>query len=410
MRKYKIFLMICDGLGDIPSKTLDFKTPLEMAYKPNIDSIAGKSTLGLMYPIAPGIRPGSDTSHLAIFGYDPNSEYPGRGVFEALGSGAELEEGDIAFRGNFATVDEDLRVIDRRAGRRLDEGDQLVRLLNEEIKEIDGVKVLFFRGTEHRVSVVLRGKNLSSEVSDTDPHVEGEKVKLSLAKTNEGIKTAEIVNKLTKQLYRVLSSCEINRKRREMDLPEANIVLLRGASKMRKFDSFNTRTGLTPLLISATAIIKGVGKALGIPVVTPEGATGTINTNYKSKITEAIKGLEKFDIVIVHYKATDNASHDKNPISKVKVIENIDKAFGILLDKYGEELTITITGDHTTSSDIGEHMAHPVPFLIYSPIIFKDNIRKFSERDARQGSLRLMGKDVINLLLDASNRAILFGA
>ena len=116
MRK-QILLVGFDGLGDRPSAELSGRTPLEAANKPSIDWLASIGAQGVIDPISPGIIPGSDTAHLALFGLDPFKVYPGRGPFEAIGAGAELEPGDVAFRGNFATVDEKLVVIDRRAGR-----------------------------------------------------------------------------------------------------------------------------------------------------------------------------------------------------------------------------------------------------------------------------------------------------
>ena len=174
MQKRKAVLIILDGVGDRANPQLDYKTPLQYAKTPNLDRIAKKSVVGLMDPIAPGIRAGSDTSHLNILGYDPYKVYTGRGPFEAAGLDMDLEPGDIAFRCNFATVDENLVVVDRRAGR-IKEGTE------ELLKEIDGmviedVKIFVKPGVEHRAALVLRGPGLSPEVSDVDPHDIGVKI------------------------------------------------------------------------------------------------------------------------------------------------------------------------------------------------------------------------------------------
>ncbi len=110
----KIILILADGLGDRPSRTLGGQTPLQAALTPNLDALSRSSSLGLLYPVAPGVTPGSDTAHLSIFGYDPYIYYKGRGPFEALGAGIDLLPGDVAFRGNFATVDERMVVVDRK--------------------------------------------------------------------------------------------------------------------------------------------------------------------------------------------------------------------------------------------------------------------------------------------------------
>ncbi len=78
-----------------------------MARKPNLDRLAEIGINGIMDTIAPGIRPGSDTSHLALLGYNPYKYYSGRGPIEAAGVGIDVQPGDVAFRANFATVEGD---------------------------------------------------------------------------------------------------------------------------------------------------------------------------------------------------------------------------------------------------------------------------------------------------------------
>ena len=88
----KILIVVMDGLGDRAVKELDYKTPLQYANTPNLDWFAKNGSTGIMDTIGPGIRPGSDTSHLAILGYDPFKVYTGRGPFEAAGVGLDKAE------------------------------------------------------------------------------------------------------------------------------------------------------------------------------------------------------------------------------------------------------------------------------------------------------------------------------
>ena len=82
-----------------------------------MDKMAENGICGIMDPIKPGIRAGSDTSHISILGYDPYEVYTGRGPFEAAGVGVDVLPGDIAFRCNFSTADDKGIITDRRAGR-----------------------------------------------------------------------------------------------------------------------------------------------------------------------------------------------------------------------------------------------------------------------------------------------------
>lgn len=415
--KRQILIIGFDGLGDRPSKELRGMTPLEAASKPSMDLLASMGAQGLMDPISPGIIPGSDTAHLAIFGLDPFKTYPGRGPFEAIGAGAELNPGDIALRGNFATVDENLVVIDRRAGRSDYGLEELVNFLRKEIGEVDGVRVEFYKASEHRVAIVLRGKDLSDRVSDTDPHVEGLKVgrSIPLEDTPQAKRTADIINKLTIRIYSLLKDHDVNRKRSESGFPPANVILMRGAGRMvrlRKIYELDRISIERAAAISATALIKGVAKILGFHVIHPPGATGGLDTNISSKIRTARELIsEGYDLVYLHFKGTDSASHDKKPLEKKVFIEKCDAELSEFFREFGRELVIAITGDHTTSSITGQHTSDPVPLLIYSSDIFPDMIGRFSERSARFGSIgRIRGSDLIYILADLAGRQEKFGA
>src|SRR5213596_1186980 len=153
----KVVLLICDGLGDRPIDELGALTPLEAAETPCLDRLARESECGLMYPLGRGLVPGSDVAHLAILGYDPQEYYAGRGTIEAAGLGILLRPGDVALRGNFATVDGGGIVRDRRAGR--------IRVVEPLVKpldgiELDGVTFMVKAGTAHRAVVVMRGETV----------------------------------------------------------------------------------------------------------------------------------------------------------------------------------------------------------------------------------------------------------
>ncbi len=402
----KILLIILDGLGDRPSKDLGNKTPLQAANKKNLNYLASKGMVGLFDPISPGIRPGSDTAHLSILGYDPYKTYTGRGPFEALGLGMDLKPGDVAFRGNFATVNDNFIVVDRRAGR-IDNGtDELAKSLNMKIGDVE---ILVKEGVEHRAAVVLRGKNLSSKITDVDPHQENASVKESKPLDEKAKLTSDLINEFTRRSYKILDSHPINIERKKSGKNPANILLVRGAGIVPELEDFNKKFNLKAACIVGVPLISGICKLAGIKPISVPGATGTLNTNMENKIKYAIENLKEFDFILMNIKATDIAGHDGNAILKKEVIERADKAFEPLLEHL-DEYTIMITGDHSTPCSVKDHTGDPLPVLISTSGIRSDGIDEWNEISAAKGSLRISGKDVINVLLNYSDRAEKFGA
>jgi len=402
MSKMKSLLIICDGLGD---RLTDGKTPLEVAKAPNMDKFAKDGITGIMDTVRTGIRPGSDTSHLSLFGYDPFEIYTGRGPFEAAGVDLELKSGDVALRCNFATL-KNGKVIDRRAGR----DEYGLEELAKEVSKIKfkDVKIIFKKCAGHRAVLVLRGKNLSSSITDTDPealNVPPAKSR-SIDERPDSRKTATILNEFTKKTEKILFEHAINKGRK---LP-ANVVLCRGAGIKPELESFEDRYGANAACVSATTLIKGVCRSMGMEIIDVRGATGHVDSDISGKVKIAIKTLKRYDFVFLHIKGTDEASHDGNFDSKREMIERIDReVIGPILEKV-KNTTIVLTADHSTPITIRQHSADPVPIAILGDVR-TDQVEKFTERECSKGGLnRICGIDLINIILDLSDRAKLFGA
>ena len=393
----KAVLVVVDGLGDRPVK--DNKTPLQLAKKPVLDELAREGSTGLMSTLGRGIIPGSDTAHLALFGYDVDLYYKGRGPFEALGVGIELREGDVAFRCNFATVDKNLRVIDRRAGRLKDEGAELAKSLQG--MRVEGVEVIFLPSTEHRGTLVLRGNGLSPAISDTDPH-SSEPFPVMESKpgenTEEAKRTARIVNKVVKESKAILSSHPLNKKREEEGKLPANIILTRGAGIYEKVESLEDRYGFSSCCIAGSALYKGVAKYVGMEVPHVEGATGRLDTDIEAKAEAAREALRKFDFVFVHVKGADNASHDGDLEGKLLMVEKVNRLAEILSE---EDAYLIITADHSTPLSIRRHSSDPVPVLIYGDGTRRDKVQSFDEVSVSLGCLgHLTGIELNRTIVD----------
>jgi len=403
--KEKAILIICDGMGDRPIKG---KTPLQMAKKPNIDKLAENGICGMMHTIAPGVIPGSDAGHLSIFGYEPNLYYEGRGVYEALGAGIELKRGDVAFRCNFATVDGNLKIIDRRAGRLKDEGKELEKSFAG--VKIDDVEAIFKSTTEHRGVLVLRGAGLSSKISDTDPHAENVKILESkpLEENKEARKTSEILNKFTSLSHKLLSENQLNKMREKQGKLQANILLARGAGAYKKIESLYERHGFRSACVAGGALYKGVAKAVGMDVIYVKGANARVDTDLNAKARAARDALKKYDFVFVHVKGTDNVSHDGDLNGKVKMIERIDKLVGELMKS---DIYLILTGDHSTPVGLKAHSADPVPVVIHGKGVRVDDVKKFDEISCARGGLgHIRGLELMPIIVGFMGYAKMHGS
>ena len=425
----KTLLIICDGMADRTIPALAYKTPLEIAKKPNMDWLAKRGISGIMDTIAPGTAPGSDTAHLALLGYDPYETYTGRGPFEAAGAGIELRPGDIAFRVNYATVDKNMIVTDRRAGRIHD-----TEALAEAVQKIKlkGAEFIFKSTVGHRATLVLRGKEISHEVSDSDPHEEGKRplkiepllqepeqklpsypiiaggVRKYVMRRRWAAKTAKLLNDFSQKAHEVLKKHPVNIERVKKGLPPANYLLIRGGGVVPHLVPFQERFGIKGCCVAAAALVKGVCKLAGMTVVDVPGATGSVNTDLNAKAKAVLEQAQSHDFILLHVKGADEAGHDGNIKAKIEIIERVDAIINQFIDSFD---FIVVTADHTTPISVKNHTADPVPVVISGPGVRTDDVKTYSERAAARGGLgRIRGKDLIPIIIDLMGKSRKFGA
>src|SRR5206468_5825711 len=342
----KLALVVLDGLGDIAPPGVDSATPLEAAHTPNLDALSKSSAQGRIVPVAPGITPGSGPGHLGLFGYDPLQYEVGRGVIEALGLGIDLRSGDVAARANFCTLDGKGIVLDRRAGRIPTEVNEGLCEKLRKINKIGRVEVIIRPGKSHRFVVVLRGKGIEGPLTDSDPHREGAPIKKvqALGKSTKAKAAAKIINEFYAKALPLIA--------REHP---ANGFLLRGIAHSPKIPSFKDRFGLNAAAIAVYPMYKGLAQLIGMKKL--EG-TNTTPEEFETYLAQH----DHFDYFFVHVKGTDMAGEDGNFNQKVAVIEEVDRALPILLQK--QPTVLAITADHSTPVPMKSHSWHPQPVMI----------------------------------------------
>ncbi|MGC8843642.1 MAG: cofactor-independent phosphoglycerate mutase, partial [bacterium] len=130
----KYVLIVGDGMADLPNEAIDGLTPLEFAYKPNMNRLAASCLLGGMVRTVPeGMEPGSDVANMNILGYDPKKYYTGRGPLEAIAMDVPMNKEDVAFRCNLVSTDGE-KIIDYSAGHiSSEEARELIEILNKKL-------------------------------------------------------------------------------------------------------------------------------------------------------------------------------------------------------------------------------------------------------------------------------------
>jgi 2,3-bisphosphoglycerate-independent phosphoglycerate mutase len=323
--------------------------------------------------------------------------------------------GDIAFRCNFSTADENLIVTDRRAGRIKEGTKEIVDELNKMVLEdYPDVKIIFKESTGHRAVLVLRGEGLSDKVSDADPKVEGNKPKevKALDDTPEAAKTADILNKLVVKTYEMVKDHPVNLKRIEEGLPPANIVIPRGAGEVPVVESLNEKYEINSACTAETGLIMGIGRFAGMDIIEMDDVTGGIDTNLdniRDTIIDQVKNSDH-DFFLINIDGADEAGHDGQIKEKKEFIEKVDEVVMSELIKL-EDVYMHLTADHSTPISVKNHSGDPVPILINGPEVRVDDVCEYNEYAVAKGAMcRIRGADVMNILTDLMGYAHKFGA
>ncbi|MDE2484000.1 MAG: 2,3-bisphosphoglycerate-independent phosphoglycerate mutase [candidate division NC10 bacterium] len=385
----KIVLFVADGLGGLPRET-DGRSEMEVAHLPNLDALAARSLCGLIDMVGPGIIPGSGPGHLALFGYDPFTYQIGRGVLEACGIDLELRSNDVASRGNFCTLDEEGRVVDRRAGRITTETCQRLCRQLDQIR-IEGVEVIVRPVKEHRFVVVFRGKGLSDALSDSDPQATGERP-LAVKGVSPGAeRTAALVNQFLDEACGILK-----------EEKPANMILLRGFALPPKLPAFPELLRLRATAITCYPMYRGLAKLVGMEAL-------PFCADLDDELRALSRNYDKYDFFYVHFKGTDRAGEDGDFDAKVAALEELDRRIPDFLALHPD--VFIVTGDHSTPAILKGHSWHPVPFLLRSRWSRATGAGRFTERECGQGPLAAMrAVDLIPLAMANALRFKKFGA
>ena len=399
----KYIIVLGDGMADEAMEVLDGKTPLEVADKKVIDTLAKDGEVGLAAMVPAGMSPGSDTANLSVCGYNPKIYYTGRSPLEALSIGVDMKETDVSLRCNVVTLSEkeenyeDKIIIDHSSSEiSTEDAAILVEALREGLKK-EGYE--FYVGTSYRHLLVWANGKV---VELTPPH------DILTKRIGDYLPEDEIFREMMKKSYDILVNHPINLKRKEMGLNPANSAWFWGAGTRPALKAFEEKTGKRGVMISAVDLLKGIAVGTGMDNIIVEGANGGLHTNYEGKARAALKALleDGYDFAYVHVEAPDEMGHQGLVKEKIQAIEFIDeKIVKVLveeLEKSGEDYRMLVLPDHPTPIRVRTHTAEPVPYLLY------DSRKKLGYQDmyseavaAANGIVWENGYQLIDYLLES---------
>ena len=400
----KYLVLLCDGMADTPNDALGGKTPMELANKPFMDSLAKTAEVGMCKTVAKGLKPGSDVANLSVMGYDPMVCYTGRSPLEAASIGVELKDTDVALRCNIVTLSdeekyEDKTMVDYCAGDiSTAEAHEIIKTVEEKL----GNEIYkFYGGVSYRHCLVV--DNGTTELGTmTPPHDISGKVVGSYLSNSEN---AAPLIELMKKSYNILKDHPVNIARREKGLNEANSIWLWGEGRKPALENFEEKNGVKACVVSAVDLLKGIGICSGMQTPDVKGATGYIDTDFEAKTNAGIEAFKNgADLVYLHFEAPDECGHRGEAKNKVKAIELIDeRSLRLLLEYFksaGEDYRILIMPDHPTPLDTMTHSAEPVPYMIYDSTCEKTGVKSFTEAYANNTKIFVEhGPDIMKKLL-----------
>jgi len=382
----KLAVILGDGMADWAVDALGGKTPLEVANHPFMDRFARDGEFGLVKTVPDGMKPGSDTANLSVFGYNPVRYYSGRSPLEAASLGIDLAETDVTYRCNLVTLSDeanlaDTTMVDYSAGEiSTEEARELILFLDGKLAS-EGVRL--YPGFSYRHCLVLNDAETGAEL--TPPHdFSGKPVAGRLPSGTN----ATLLTHWMETAFALLKDHPVNRARIAAGKNSANAIWFWGEGRRPALTPFFEKTGLHGAVISAVDLIQGIGRCAGMEVVKVEGATGTFETNFAGKAAAAVDVLKRgADFVYLHIEAADECGHHGQVKEKVYSIEQIDRIVIQPVFEYlegcGEDYAILVLPDHPTPIQIRTHSAEPVPFVLYRKGDHAGRDVRYTEADAK---------------------------
>ncbi|MDD5591174.1 MAG: cofactor-independent phosphoglycerate mutase, partial [Dehalococcoidales bacterium] len=235
----KYCVLIIDGAAGRPLAEWGDKTSLELAYTPNLDSMAQDGTVGLVRTVPVGMEPDSACACMSLLGYDPGRYRIGRAAIEAGNMGVSIGEDEVVFRCNLVAV-HDGRMRDYSAGHiSSSEAGELIAALEE---GLGGGGVHFYPGVGYRHICKIKGWEDTLEACCTPPHNIPDRLIKEFLPKGSG---SGLLRDLMQRSEAILRDHPVNISRRSRgSLPASMIWLFWGSRRAPDIPAFRQVYGL----------------------------------------------------------------------------------------------------------------------------------------------------------------------
>jgi 2,3-bisphosphoglycerate-independent phosphoglycerate mutase len=395
----KYIILVPDGVADEPVKVLGGKTPLEAARTPHMDFMAQHGFSGLVQTIPDGMHPGSDVGNLSLMGYDPRGVLSGRAPLEAANLGIELKDDEIAFRCNLVNV-QNGKMIDYSAGHiSIEEADQIMK---DVAVQLNGRDVKYYTGKSYRHICVIRTLDIKAfqNVICKPPHdILDQDIGGYLP---QGVKADVILDQMERSKA-ILKDHPVNVARIKAGKLPANMTWFWGQGERPRLPLYQQKFGVSGSVISAVDLVNGIGRIVGLNIITVPGVTGYLDTNFRGKADYALASLKDHDFVFVHVEATDETGHNGDAKGKIEAVERFDAdVVGPVLAwaQTRDDVRILVSPDHPTPVEKRTHTHAPVPFVMYGKGIESNRLDGYNEALAIKAGLKFVsGEKMIEYLM-----------
>ena len=116
---------------------------------------------------------------------------------------------------------------------------------------------------------------------------------------------AKIILEQMRRAEPILKDHPVNVARIKAGKLPANMTWFWGQGERPKLEPYLQRFGVTGGVISAVDLVNGIGRLVGLKIISVPGVTGYLDTNFRGKAEYALESLKDDDFVFVHVEATD---------------------------------------------------------------------------------------------------------